>query len=292
MGDIFIKLKTFFFQGSILAKLIAINTSVFIILRLITVLFTLFQIEHAPIVHNLALPSALSLFMYKPWALLTYSILHADLLHLVFNMLWLYWFGQIFLQFFTQRQLASLYLLGVIAGGLFFLAAYLSFPFFSQASGVSYLMGASAAVMAVVFGVSFYQKEYRIHLFLFGSVKLIYLGLCTLLFDLISITSANAGGHVAHLGGAVLGICFAYSFSRGKDLSAGVSRLIDACVNLGKRRSRLKVTYRRAETDYDYNTRKKNESDTLDAILDKIKRAGYDSLSSEEKKTLFDASKR
>ena len=151
-------------------------------------------------------------------------------------------------------------------------------------------MGASASVMAIVFAVSFYRKDLEINLFLIGRIKLIYLAIFTLVIDLLAMTSDNAGGHIAHIGGALFGMWFASRIRNGKDLTAPMNRLIDWFVNLGK--PKMRVTYKRNETDYEYNARKHQESVDLDTILDKLKRSGYESLSAEEKKRLFDASKK
>jgi hypothetical protein len=217
---------------------------------------------------------------------------HFDFLHILFNMLWLYWFGGLFLTFFSERQLGGLYLLGGIAGAVLFLVAYNIFPYFRTVAAYSYLMGASASVMAIVFAVSFYRKDLEIGLFLIGRIKLIYLALFTFVIDLLAITSTNAGGHIAHIGGALFGIWFATRIKEGKDLTAPMNRLLDWVVNQGKRKPKMRVTYKRPETDYEYNARKHRETVDLDAILDKLKRSGYESLSAEEKKKLFDASKK
>jgi len=153
-------------------------------------------------------------------------------------------------------------------------------------------MGASASVMAVVFAISFYQKNYEMNLLFLGRIKLVYLALATLLIDLLSIVSSNAGGHVAHLGGALFGILFAAQYQKGKDLTLFINHIFDWIVNLRKPKTKMKVTYKRSETDMEYNTRKQNEMRDLDAILDKLKRSGYDSLSAEEKRILFEASKK
>jgi len=153
-------------------------------------------------------------------------------------------------------------------------------------------MGASASVMAIVFAVSFYQKDMEINLFLLGRMKLIYLALLSFVIDLLAMTSANAGGHIAHIGGALLGIWFASLIKQGKDMTSPINGFIDRLVNLGKRKPKMRVTYYRPETDYEYNTRKHQEQADIDTILDKLKRSGYESLSSEEKKKLFDASRK
>jgi len=292
MDGIFTNLKRTFQAGTILAKLIYINVGLFVLIRLLTVLFVLFNLQGFPFLTYLQMPSSPELLLYRPWTIFTYMFTHFDFLHILFNMLWLYWFGQIFLHFFNERQLGGLYVLGGIAGALFFMLAYNIFPYFQGIAHTSFLMGASASVMAIVFAVSFYKKDFEINLLIIGRVKLIYLAAFTLILDLLSITSQNAGGHIAHIGGALFGIWFASRIKVGKDLTAPMNRLIDRVVNLKKRKPKMKVTYKRTETDYEYNARKKQESVDLDTILDKLKRSGYESLSAEEKKQLFDASKK
>lgn len=292
MDDIFTNLKQRFRSGNILIKLIYINVGVFLLLRLAAVLFLLFNVHGVPFLEYLQMPSSPMLLLLRPWTVLTYMFTHYDFLHILFNMLWLYWFGGIFLQFFNERQLGGTYVLGGIAGALLFLVAYNLFPYFQAVAGRSFLMGASASVMAIVFAVSFYRKEYEINLLLIGRIKLIWLAWFTLILDLLAITSTNAGGHLAHIGGALLGIWYAAQITKGKDLTAPINRMIDWFVNLGKKKPKMKVTYKRTETDQEYNARKTQENKNLDEILDKLKRSGYDSLSKEEKKQLFDASKK
>lgn len=292
MESIFTDLKKRFWAGNVLAKLIYINVGLFLLIRLLGVIFLLFNMPGVPILQYLQMPSSPELLLFRPWTVITYMFTHFDFLHILFNMLWLYWFGGLFLSFFNERQLGGLYLLGGIAGAVLFMLAYNIFPYFQTVASSSYLMGASASVMAIVFAVSFYRKNLEIGLFLIGRIKLIYLALFTFVIDLLAITSNNAGGHIAHIGGALFGILFAMQIQKGKDLTAPMNRAIDWVVNLGKRKPKMKVTYKRAETDYEYNARKNRQSADLDAILDKLKRSGYESLSADEKRQLFDASKK
>jgi membrane associated rhomboid family serine protease len=292
MENIFGNLQRTFRSGSILMKFIYINVGVFIVIRLTAVCFILFNIHPFSFLHYLQMPSSPVQLLYKPWTIITYMFTHYDFLHILFNMLWLYWFGRIFLQFFTPRQLGGVYILGGIAGAALFMLAYNVFPYFQAMAADSALIGASASVMAIVFAVSFYRKDYEIGLLFIGRIKLIYLALATFVLDFLAITSTNAGGHIAHLGGAFFGIWFAARMQKGKDLTAPMNRLIDKIVNIGKRRPKMHVSYKRTETDADYNARKHKERVELDAILDKLKHSGYESLSSEEKKRLFDASKK
>lgn len=291
MGDIFTKIKDSFRRGGIPLQLIYINVGVFLIIRVVGVLCLLFNIPHLSLLDILELPSFIPDLLRKPWTLVTYMFTHHDFFHILFNMLWLYWFGQIFLQFFNARQFGGLYLLGGLAGALFFVLTYNLLPYFQPAVAYSALIGASASVMAIVFAVSFYRKDLEINLLFIGRIKLIYLALGTLVIDFLAITSSNAGGHIAHIGGALLGILYASRMKEGKDLTKPINKVVDWFVNLRKPKPKMRVTYKRTETDYEYNERKHKESEELDRILEKLKRSGYESLSNEEKKKLFDASK-
>lgn len=293
MESIFTDFKRTFLQKNILSKLIYINLGLFLIIRLAAVFSMLFNEEFAPFLEYLEVPSSLTLLLHRPWTVLTYMFTHFDFFHILFNMLWLYWFGKLFLLFFNERQLCGLYIEGGIAGALFFVLVYNFFPYFENEVSRSFMMGASASVMAIVFAVSFYQKNYEIVLLFIGRVKLIYLALFTLIIDLLAITSENAGGHIAHVGGALLGIVFAYAIRNGWDLTKPINLLMDVFANLGKRKPKMNVTYsKRAETDYEYNARKTQETGDIDKILEKLRRSGYENLSAEEKRKLFDASKK
>ena len=293
MDGIITNLKRSFLAGSILKKLIFINIAVFILIRLLGILLLLFNLQDFPILLYLQLPASPMALLSRPWTLFTYMFTHFEFLHILFNMLWLYWFGELFLQVFNERQLGGLYVLGGLAGALLFVVSYNLFPYFQEVASFSFLMGASASVMAIVFAISFYRKEIEIHLLLFGRIKLIYLALFTFVIDLLAMTSDNAGGHIAHIGGALFGIWFASRYAQGKDLTAPINRLIDKCVNLGKRKPKMSVTYGgRSNKDWEYNARKQQQAANIDAILDKLKRSGYGSLSADEKKQLFDASKK
>lgn len=292
MGDIFTNLKQNFKVGDVLTKLIYINVGIFVLIRLVSVFLMLFNINSTSFLQYLQFPSSPELFLYRPWTVFTYMFTHFDVLHILFNMLWLYWFGKLFLTYWGERQLGGLYVWGGIAGAVLFMLSYNIFPYFQHLANDSYLMGASASVMAIVFAVAFYQKDLEVNLLIVGKVKLIYLAIFTFVIDLLAITSSNAGGHLAHIGGALLGIYFAVQIQKGKDLTSPMNRLIDWFVNLGKRKPKMKVSYKRTETDYEYNARKHQEIVDLDSILDKLKRSGYESLSSDEKKRLFDASRK
>ena len=291
MDDIFTNIKRSFRNGGIPLKLIYINVGIFLLIRIVGVVCLLFNIPHISVLDFLELPSSIPDLLYKPWTLFTYMFTHYDFLHILFNMLWLYWFGNIFLQFFNARQFGGLYVLGGLAGAVLFILTYNTLPYFSSVVSYSSLIGASASVMAIVFAISFYRKDLEINLLLIGRIKLIYLAVATLVIDFLAIASDNAGGHIAHIGGALLGILYASQMKQGKDFTKPVNKFLDWVVNLRKPKPKMHVTYKRSETEYDYNDRKNKKNEEIDLILDKLKRSGYESLTSEEKKKLFDASK-
>lgn len=297
MATIVTDLKEKFRRGNIHIQLIYINAAVFILAALTGVLLQLFNHSLRGIFEWVELPASPERFLVQPWSLLTYMFMHAGLLHVVFNMLWLYWFGELFLHFFSAKHLRGLYILGGVCGGLLYMLAYNLFPYFRPMVPYSFMLGASASVLAVVTATAYREPDYPIRLLLFGTVRLKYLALVVVGADLLFITSDNAGGHIAHLGGALAGLWFAWSLSRGRDITAWINRAADAIYGLfqGKpRKPKMKVHYGGGgrQADYDYNARKKAQSDEIDRILDKLRKSGYDSLTAEEKKSLFDASKR
>lgn len=301
MGHIITDLKEAFRKGNVFIRLIYINVGVFVATTLITIILQLFNRSAAGIFEWLALPASYARYLIQPWSILTYMFMHAGIMHILFNMLWLYWFGSLFLYFFSGKHLRGLYILGGLCGGLLYMIAYHVFPYFRPAIEYSTLVGASASVLAIVVATAYREPNYRVQLFLFGAVRLKYLALIVVATDLLFITSSNAGGHIAHLGGALAGLWFAASLSKGFDLTAWINKAIDGISSLfdGKtwqRKPKMKVHRGGGATgrqkDYDYNARKKAQSEEIDRILEKLKKSGYESLTTEEKKSLFDASKK
>ena len=296
MATIITDLKESFRRGTIYIQLIYINVAVFILTTLAEVVLQLFNRSLEGVFEWLELPASLSRFIIQPWSVLTYMFMHAGILHILFNMLWLYWFGALFLNFFSAKHLRGVYILGGICGGVLYMAAYNIFPYFRPMTEYSFMLGASASVLAIVAAAAYREPNYPIRLFLFGTMRLKYLALIAIGMDLLFITSNNAGGHIAHLGGALAGLWFAASLSKGTDITAWLNKALDAVAALFSfkpRKPRMKVRYGSGrQKDYDYNARKKAQSDEIDRILDKLKKSGYENLTTEEKKSLFDASKR
>jgi membrane associated rhomboid family serine protease len=289
--------RTFSKQGA-LAQLILINVGVFLFLKFLGVLFFLFRQENLEqlVLGYLALPADPQLILKKPWTIISYMFLHYDFFHILFNMLWLYWFGKIFLEYLNAKKLISVYLLGGLAGGLVYILSFNLFPAFEESVAQSVALGASAAVLAIVMAISFYVPGYTINLMFIGPVKLQYIALATVAIDILSIRSGNAGGHLAHLGGAFFGFVYASGLKQGKDMSKGFNRLMDSFFSLFKRRPKMEVKYKkppgRAETDMEYNARRADEQRRIDEILDKIAQNGYEGLSREEKEILFKSGKK
>lgn len=293
MATIITDLKEGFRRGSLHIRLIYINTAVFFFATLAEVVCQLFNRSLAGVFQWVELPASLPRLALQPWSLLTYMFMHGGVLHLLFNMLWLYWFGTLFLSFFSAKHLRGLYLLGGICGGVLYIAAYNLFPYFRPLTDYSFMLGASASVLAIVAATAYREPNYPIRLLLFGTVRLKYLALIVIGTDLLFITSGNAGGHIAHLGGALAGLWFAAGLNRGTDIVKWINQALDAVSSLTRRKPKMKVHRSGGrQQDYDYNARKKAQSDEVDRILDKLKKSGYESLTTEEKKSLFDASKR
>ena len=296
MATIITDLKDKFRKGNICLQLIYINVAVFVLVTVCGVLLQLFNHLPGGWLSWLELPASLRRFAIQPWSLLTYMFLHAGLLHILFNMLWLYWFGNLFLHFFSAKHLRGVYLLGGICGGLFYMAAYNVFPYFQYMIEGSFLLGASASALAIVAATAYREPNYPIQLFLFGTLRLKYLALIAIGLDLLFLTSSNAGGHISHLGGALAGLWFAASLNKGTDITAWINRTLDALAGLFSprpRKPKMKIHYGNdRQQDYDYNARKNKQSEEIDRILDKLKKSGYESLTADEKKSLFDASRR
>jgi membrane associated rhomboid family serine protease len=299
MATIIRDLRDTFRRGNISMRLIYINAGVFVATALIDVLFRLFNTTIGGLYEWLELPASFLQFAMQPWSILTYMFMHAGLLHILFNMLWLYWFGALFLMVFSARHLRGVYILGGICGGLLYMIAYNLFPLFSPMVERSYLLGASASVLAIVAATAYREPNYPVRLFLMGTIRLKYLALVVIGLDLLFITTDNGGGHIAHVGGALAGLWFAASLSKGKDATAWINRTLDFVENLFRfqpRKPKMKIrkggAYSDRQSDYDYNARKRSRAEEIDRILDKVKKSGYDNLTTEEKKSLFDASKR
>ncbi|MDO6518354.1 rhomboid family protein [Zobellia uliginosa] len=282
-------LKYQYARLSVSEKLIVINVIVFIVMGLITALISPRFEEW------FALPKDFFDFLMQPWSIVTYSFLHGGIFHIIWNMYVLYVAGRILLNLFDGRRFLNIYFLGVILGGLLFLLSYNIFPTLININAS--LIGASAGVMAVLIFVCTYIPNQEVRL-IFFNVKLWQIGLFVVLMDLVQIPmGGNVGGRIAHLGGALLGYMYAKQLYNGKDIGEGFSKMIDAIANLFKKTEKkapMKTVYKNRQstaTTSKANYDKQAHQKKIDAILDKISKSGYESLSKAEKDFLFKAGK-
>lgn len=290
--DILESIKRAFRHGNAINQLIIINSIVFLLVNLVTIAFTLFNFQSNFILPYLALPAQFSVLLTRFWTPISYMFLHQNFFHILFNMLTLFWFGKIFLLFFTEKQLVGLYVTGGLIAALFYVISFNVFPYYSSVLPVSILLGASGSVMAIIVASAMRSPNMQMQLLLLGAVKLKYIALAAVLMSVFGVTSSNGGGELAHLGGALAGYLFVVSLPQGKDITAGINSIINVIINLFAPK-KLKVkpnnTKRQAPmNDADFNAFKAKKEANINQILDKIKTSGYESLSSEEKKQLFD----
>jgi membrane associated rhomboid family serine protease len=270
-------------SGGKINLLIGINVFIFLIVNIASVIEHLVfrsEIIDYYTKEYLLLPSFLPKLLTHFWTPVTYMFMHAGIFHILFNMLWLYWFGQIFEEYLGNKRTIGLYILGGLTGALFFVAAYNIFPLFSTLVTDSTVVGASASVMAVIVATATLLPDYSISLILIGPVKLKWIALFYVVIDFLSIAGPNAGGEFAHLGGALFGFIYIKQLQRGRDW-------IGAITGIFRSRSKMKV----AAKNSDKNQSGKPRQEEIDRILDKISQTGYDSLNKQEKEILFRASK-
>ncbi len=283
--DIFGDIKQTFKEGSVLTRLIYINLGVFLLVKLVTVLFYLAGASF-PLANWFSVPSDLTALIHRPWTLVTYMFLHVGFLHLLFNVLGLYWFGKMFLYHFEGRKLLSLYLMGGISGALVYIIAYNVFPAFTSVHGL--LLGASASVFAILVALAVHEPNREILLMFIGPVKMKYVAAFYVLLSVVSISTSNPGGNLAHLGGAAWGWFYISQLRRGKDWGYGLVRFLDKVAKAMEPRSRMRVTYKQPpRDDHEYNKQKHEQQEEINHILDKIAKSGYESLTKKEKEILF-----
>lgn len=281
------QLKYKFKTLNVLEKIIVINVAIFL-------LVVIFKRYITGALGYLELPPNFLNALTQPWSLITYSFLHYKLLHLAFNMIWLYFCGRLFLNLFSAKKALNLYFLGTIVGGLTFLLFYNLFPdYFSEKYFP--LIGASAAVRAIFIFLCTYMPNNEVRL-INWNIKIWYIGAVLVAFDFIGLSGVNAGGSLAHLGGAFLGYIYAKQLVKGNDIGKGFEGIIDTIFNWFKpsKKGSLKTVYKDKTKVGGYTKgefKQFNNQKKIDVILDKISKSGYESLSAEEKEFLFKAGK-
>ena len=284
-------------RDNALNQLILLNGLVFVVLIILKAIFFLTQTSgiYALITRQLELSSSLPVLLRHPWTLLSYAFVHEGFLHIIFNMLNLYWFGQLIREYLGDRRLVSLYILGALAGAVFFLLAYNFLPVLQPYVGQP-VIGASAAVTAIIVGAATLLPDYTFMLILLGPVKIKWIALVVVLISIAGLNGGNPGGEVTHLGGALLGFFFVRQLKAGRDMGRPVVAVGSWLGNLFSRQPAMKVTHRatvpagRAMATAKASAPAATPAEEVDSILDKISRSGYESLSKEEKQKLFRAS--
>jgi membrane associated rhomboid family serine protease len=281
-------LKLQYKVGGIAQRLIYWNVSCFLVSL---VFFYQFKVGAFNFPTWIALSSEPSNFVFKPWTFLTYAFFHDGFWHLFFNMMVLNFSSTLFLTFFTPKQFLGLYILSAIFAGIAFVAGY----YFLNLSAS--IVGASAAIMAVLVAATTYHPLMNVRLLLIGNVKLWHITFVIILLDLMQFRLENTGGHISHLSGALFGFIFIKLLENGTDLSKIVSRVLDFFANIFTKSP--STPFKKVHKNYSRPVEKsgsriitKDKSQQqIDEILDKISQSGYDSLTKEEKEFLFKAGK-
>ena len=291
--SIYEELRFRFRSGNMVTKLIFVNLIVFVSFKLIILALFFAQSKglYPQIAAKFAIPAHLPSLAVQPWSVITYMFFHESFMHILFNMLWLFWFGEIFVLYLGDKKILPLYLLGGFAGALVYVLAFNLLPVFSSNVQLSSMLGASASVLAIVFAAVTINPDHEVRLLFFGDVKIKYIAFASLLIDIISIPNGNAGGYIAHLGGAVCGWLFIKGLRSGVDAGKPMTDFTEMITaQLSKQRKVTTLQNTKGKVIYETThqpSRTIDEQERVDAILDKISRSGYDSLTKEEKQFLF-----
>jgi membrane associated rhomboid family serine protease len=278
------EIKKRYSSGNIIEKLILINIGVFVLTLLMTVFSKLYNGNANFIVDWFALDDRFDSMFIKPWSIISYGFLHGGFLHILFNLIGLYFIGNLFLQYFSEKQLLTFYILGTFFGGVLYILSQNYFPLFEGKA--TYLVGASAGVSAIFVGVATYIPKYELKIRFIGYVKLWYLAAIWVGLDVLGLIGTNAGGNFAHLGGALFGFLYVIKGSN-KEIS-----LFDHFGNLFKKKEKpLKTVYKSKENKNERSNVNLNQKQ-IDTILDKISKSGYDTLTKSEKEFLFKQGKK
>lgn len=276
------QIKDKYLTGTIVEKIIFINIALFVLTFLINTFSYLLNGNGNFVIEWFALSPLFDTFITRPWTLISYGFLHSGFLHIVFNLLFLYYIGNLFLDFFSKKQFITYYFLGILFGGILYLLSYNYLPALKGQQTI--LVGASAGVIAVLVGIASYIPNYALQFRFIGSIKLLYIAIGFVILDIVQIPVNNAGGHIAHLGGAVIGFLLTIYFNQGKNINLWPENLF-----VSKKDKPLKTVYKNKSSSKSANPMEQQKK--IDAILDKISKSGYETLTKEEKDFLFKAGK-
>lgn len=284
-----------------LMRLVFVNVGVFLLIRLLAIIVYFAGGNSAEMLTWIELPSDLRMLLYRPWTLFTYMFAHYEVLHVLFNMLWIYWMGRLFMEYFNSKQLVALYILGGLGGAVVYLLGYAVLPVF--AGKFAFLIGASASVLAIVIAMAVYAPDYRIGLLFIGQVSLKWMAIAVVVLMVLGSGDGQLGGQLAHLGGGLVGFLYGWQMRKGHDITSWFNKMVDSVANLVKGNRKKGVGGPVGGRSYHYqgNTSSQQSASKttasnapteaeIDVILDKLKRSGYGALTEEEKATLFRAS--
>jgi membrane associated rhomboid family serine protease len=280
----YLNLKTKFSSVNIVEKIIYINVIVFLVTYLFKTISFLTGLDESFIVTWFALSPYFSSLIIKPWTIISYGFLHEGLIHILFNLFILYFIGNLFLDYFNRKQFLVYYFLGVIFGGIIFMLSYNYFP--ALKTRETFLVGASAGVTSIIIGIASFIPNYALRFRFIGNIKLLYIAIFLIALDIIQIPNGNAGGHLAHLGGALIGFLLTTKLNKGKSLILWMESLLQP-----KQKSPLSTIHRREKSSIRKKENSIDRQKKIDRILDKISKSGYDALSKEEKDFLFKVGK-
>lgn len=310
MADIFNNISFKWKTGTWLLKIVFINIAIFLLLRIGALVCFFGGIDPTRFLTWVECPSSLTALAQQPWSIITYMFAQFDVLHILFNMLWLYGFGRLFLEFNSQKQFLALYIYGGLLGAIAFMAGYSILPVFNGING--WLIGSSASAIAIVIATAILNPDHKVGLLFIGQITLKWIAIISLVIFMLGLSGNNSGGHIAHFGGALAGALYGFMMRQGIDITRPFNKMLDSFANLfhairdfklPKRAKKPKA--KKWDNKQATSATRKNESSTekkatasaqdqaeLDRILDKIKKSGYTALSADEKKRLFDVSNR
>tara|TARA_B100000941_G_scaffold52770_2_gene33928 strand:- start:2122 stop:2955 length:834 start_codon:yes stop_codon:yes gene_type:complete len=277
MKIFFDKISSEFKLGSNLNKIIYLNIIFFVIIKVCSSIFFLFEINTNEFFNKLYLPAEINLIKLQPWSIFSFMFIHLNFIHLIFNMLWLYFIGNIFLQWLDEKQLIFIYLLGGISGGLFFVLCYNYIPLLQKNIENTLALGASASIFAIMMAITIYKPDHKIQIPLIQKIKLKNITVFLTIYYIVSLSGGNTGGYLAHIGGGI------FSFIYMKQLNT--SKIFKSIFKNSSK-------FNEKDSDYIYNQKQNKKNKEIDIILEKISKSGYKSLNKKEKEILFKSSKK
>tara|TARA_B100000242_G_scaffold135094_1_gene95964 strand:- start:999 stop:1832 length:834 start_codon:yes stop_codon:yes gene_type:complete len=277
MKIFFDKISSEFKLSSNLNKIIYLNIIFFVIIKVCSSIFFLFEINTNEFFNKLYLPAEINLIKLQPWSIFSFMFIHLNFVHLIFNMLWLYFIGNIFLQWLNEKQLIFIYLLGGISGGLFFVLCYNYIPLLQKNIENTLALGASASIFAIMMAITIYKPDHKIQIPFIQKIKLKNITIFLTIYYIVSLSGGNTGGYLAHIGGGI------FSFIYMKQLNT--SKIFKSIFKNSSK-------FNEKDSDYIYNQKQNKKNKEIDIILEKISKSGYKSLNKKEKEILFKSSKK